>query len=102
MKNREQYHVAKPVVHAAKVPCERLDCFFNNGSESGNKMIKSCFGNKKLDKCKFVIEQDQFIQNLEEDVMRAFFGSPDGPYVVRLEFRHEMMEYYCNYIPLLK
>lgn len=29
--------------------------------------------------------------------MKAFFGSPDGPYVVRSEFRHEMINYTMEY-----
>ena len=70
--------------------------FYNNNMESINKLLKHWQNYKKLDYYKFVQEYEEFPEEQESNVLRAFL-SLDSPFEGRSEFSHHKLNFTAQF-----
>ena len=73
--------------------------YYNNNMESINKLLKHWQNYKKLDYYKFVQDYEEWLEEQERNVLRAFLNL-DSPFQVRSDFSHHKLNSTAQFVIL--
>ena len=95
-KEQFKYHVSKNAVSSAWIIDAPNGNFFNDTSESMNKLIKDWHERKKLYCVRFAEEFEDLISQQESDILWTFLGV-SSPYIIRKEYLHLAMKFNTDF-----